>query len=133
MVEHLHREGARSILCLDSLCKGPPRRLEWMTPEAAARLECALTEEQDAVKHATRHVGKALLRPDLVVFAVQFFFWILGVHGSILWLPLIVRQGSALSTGRTGLLGGRSACGRGSVPLTVSHVCDRKFSSACPA
>jgi nitrate/nitrite transporter NarK len=96
-----------------------------MTPEAAAGLEQALTDEQDAMKHAPHDLGKAMLRPDVVVLAVQFFCWSLGVYGFVLWLPLIVRQGSSLSMGRTGLLAAVPYIAAVVLMLTVSHISDR--------
>jgi len=107
--------------------KDRPGKASWMTPEAAAGLERALTEEQDAVKHATCDVGKALLKPDVVALAVQFFFWSLGVYGFVLWLPFIVRQGSALSMGRTGLLAAVPYIAAVVLMLTVSHISDRTY------
>jgi sugar phosphate permease len=121
-------EGAPSILWAIVwvvFVKDRPGKASWMTPEAAATLERALTEEQDTVKHGTRDMGKALLRPDVVVLAVQFFFWSLGVYGFVLWLPMIVRQGSALSMGRTGLLAAVPYLAAVVLMVTVSYVSDR--------
>ena len=107
------------------LVKDSPGKVGWMTAEAASRLERDLAEEQIAVSGATRDVGMALLRADVVVLAVQFFFWSMGVYGFVLWLPLIVRQGSALSMGRTGLLSAVPYLAAVILMVVVSHISDR--------
>ena len=80
-----------------------PSKTWWLKPEAGAALEQTLTEEQLAVAPVGA-VRQALLRPDVLLLAVQYFAWSVGVYGFVLWLPTIVRQGSALAMGRTGLL-----------------------------
>lgn len=121
-------EGAPSIvwaLVWILFVKDRPGKAGWIEPEAAAQLESVLNQEQDAVKHATRQVGKALLRPDVIALVVQFFFWSLGLYGFILWLPTIVRQASALSIGRTGLLTAIPYGAGVVLMLLVSHISDR--------
>lgn len=105
--------------------KDKPGRAGWMTPEATAALEGVLSEEQKAVSGATRDLGKALRRPDVLMMAVQFFFWSAGLYGFVLWLPLIVRQGSALSMGKTGLLSAFPYLVGVILMVTVSHISDR--------
>jgi nitrate/nitrite transporter NarK len=80
-----------------------PSQAKWLHPASAQRLEEQLTEEQSNVP-AIGSIGAALLRPDVVLLSVVYFCWSLGVYGFVLWLPTIVRQGSELSMGRTGLL-----------------------------
>jgi sugar phosphate permease len=105
--------------------KDRPGKAGWMTAEAAAELDRVLTEEQKVVAGAAANVRKALLRPDVLALAVQFFFWSLGLYGFVLWLPLIVRQGSALSMGRTGLLSAIPYLAGVILMVTVSHISDR--------
>jgi sugar phosphate permease len=105
--------------------KDQPGKAGWMTADAAAGLERALAEEQKTVTGATRDVRKAMLRPDVLVLAVQFFFWSMGVYGFVLWLPLIVRQGSALSMGRAGLLSAVPYLAAVILMVAVSHISDR--------
>jgi sugar phosphate permease len=80
-----------------------PSEAKWMTPRAKEFLEKQLAQEQLSVA-PVRAVRNALLRGDVLLLSAQYFFWSLGVYGFVLWLPTIVRQGSALSIGKTGLL-----------------------------
>jgi sugar phosphate permease len=105
--------------------KDRPAKAGWMSPEAAAELDRALTEEQKSVAGVVVNVRKAMLRPDVVVLAIQFFFWSMGVYGFVLWLPVIVRQGSALSMGRTGLLSAVPYLAAVILMVIVSHISDR--------
>lgn len=77
-----------------------------MTPEAAKLLEERLTQEQLSVAPVGA-VSQALMRPDILLLAAQYFLWSLGVYGFVLWLPTILRQGGSLSMANTGLF---SAC-----------------------
>lgn len=85
------------------LVRDKPEDASWMTPEAVSILHARLAEEQTAVAPEMTF-GAAIRRPDVILLAVVYFFWSLGVYGFVLWLPTIVHQGTALSMGRTGLL-----------------------------
>jgi sugar phosphate permease len=85
------------------LVKDRPADANWMTPVAIEMLESRLTEEQLAVA-PVKDVKAALLRSDVILLSIVYFCWSLGIYGFVLWLPTIVRQGAALSMGRTGLL-----------------------------
>jgi sugar phosphate permease len=80
-----------------------PSAAHWMTPHAAEVLELTLIKEQ-AIIASVETVRKALLRRDVLLLSAQYFSWSVGVYGFVLWLPTMVRQGAALSMGRTGLL-----------------------------
>ena len=86
-----------------ALVKDRPADAKWMTPIATELLESRLATEQLAVA-PVKNVRAALLRSDVVLLSIVYFCWSLGVYGFVLWLPTIVRQGAALSMGRTGLL-----------------------------
>ena len=78
--------------------------------EAAEHLEGVLAEEQALVR---RRIGpvvpvrQALVRRDVLLLSVVYFCWSLGAYGFVLWLPTIVKEGSAMAMGRVGAaLGG---------------------------
>lgn len=75
----------------------------WMSAEAVSILDARLLAEQQAVGPSMT-LRTALIRPDVLLLSVTYFFWSVGVYGFVLWLPTIVHQGSALSMGRTGLV-----------------------------
>jgi sugar phosphate permease len=101
-----------------------PAKAGWLSAEAAAVLEQRLTREQEEVApvESTRSV---LLRKDVVLLAVQYFCWSLGIYGFVLWLPTIVRQGGSLSMGQTGLLAGIPYIVAIVLMLTVSYISDK--------
>ncbi|MGH9639503.1 MAG: MFS transporter [Bryobacteraceae bacterium] len=86
-----------------AIARDKPEQARWVTADAAATLDTQLAKEQLAVA-PVRNVRQALLRGDMLLLSAQYFLWSLGVYGFVLWLPTIVRQGSALSMGKTGLL-----------------------------
>ena len=80
-----------------------PEKAAWMNPEASAQLSRQLAEEQVALPKVSG-LFKALTRPDVLLLSLQYFCWSLGLYGFVLWLPTIIRQGSELGIGITGLL-----------------------------
>jgi sugar phosphate permease len=80
-----------------------PEKASWMSAEASAHLSRQLAAEQDALPKIGS-LSSALLRPDVLLLSAQYFFWSIGVYGFVLWLPTIIRQGSSLGIGVTGLL-----------------------------
>jgi sugar phosphate permease len=80
-----------------------PEQASWMSPEASAHLSRQLAEEQIALPKVSS-LFKALMRPDVLLLSAQYFCWSLGLYGFVLWLPTIIRQGSDLGIGITGLL-----------------------------
>jgi sugar phosphate permease len=84
-----------------------PAGARWMTREAAEHLEGVLADEQRLVQSRPGSVGvvrQALLRRDVLLLSAVYFCWSLGMYGTTLWLPTIVKEGSALAMGRVGLL-----------------------------
>jgi sugar phosphate permease len=105
-----------------------PSKARWMTPEAAEHLESVLAEEQTAFTELTggsAAVRRALFRGDVLLLSLQYFFWSLGVYGFVLWLPTIVRRGSELSMGKTGLLSAIPYLAAICLMLLVSHISDK--------
>ena len=109
------------------LVRDKPAQAAWMTTEATAQLEARLTQEQLEVAQirTPNAVRTTLLRPDVLLLAAVYFCWSLGVYGFVLWLPTIVRQGAALSMGRTGLLSAVPYLAAIGLMLFVSHRSDR--------
>ena len=90
-----------------ALVSDRPVGARWMTREAAEHLEGVLAEEQVLVQRLKGSVGvvrRALVRRDVLLLSVVYFCWSLGGYGFVLWLPTIVKEGSAMAMGRVGLL-----------------------------
>jgi sugar phosphate permease len=80
-----------------------PEKATWMSAEASVYLNGKLAEEQLALPKVGG-VRKALMRTDVILLAVQYFCWSMGLYGFVLWLPTIIRAGSAAGIEATGLL-----------------------------
>jgi nitrate/nitrite transporter NarK len=87
-------------------------------------LEQRLAEEQKFVA-SVGSVREALLRGDVILLSAQYFCWSLGIYGFVLWLPTMVRQGSSLSMGQTGLLSALPYLLAIVLMLLVSYISDK--------
>ncbi len=76
-----------------------PREARWLPPEERERLETTLAAEQRDIPRVAS-IAEALRQPAVVVLALQYFCWSLGIYGFVLWLPSILKaaSGSAIST-----------------------------------
>jgi sugar phosphate permease len=101
-----------------------PSEAKWMTPEAARILEDRLTQEQLTIAPVGA-VRKAMLRGDIVLLSVQYFFWSVGVYGFVLWLPTIVRRGAGLAMAKTGLLSAVPYLAAIGMMVVVSSISDK--------
>lgn len=106
-----------------------PSQTRWLKRESVATLDAVLLAEQ-AQMPAVKAVRKALLRPDMVLLAVQYFCWSLGIYGFVLWLPTIVRQGSGQGMGNTGLLTAIPYAFAAVLMLVASSISDRMMKRA---
>lgn len=80
-----------------------PEKAPWMSAETSAYLSSEIAKEQIALPPVNTLL-KALIRPDVLLLSAQYFCWSLGLYGFVLWLPTMIRQGSAVGIGMTGLL-----------------------------
>ena len=99
-------EGAPSIVWAFvwlMIVRDRPEKASWMSTEASLQLSRQLAAEQAALPPIAS-LYRALIRPDVLLLSVQYFCWSLGLYGFVLWLPTMIRQGSALGIGITGLL-----------------------------
>lgn len=99
-------EGAPSIVWAFIwilIVRDQPEKASWMSAEASAYLSHQLATEQVNLPKVSS-LGRVLIRPDVLLLSAQYFCWSIGVYGFVLWLPTIIRQGSSLGIGVTGLL-----------------------------
>ena len=108
------------------MVRDKPSEARWISDSGARELEAALTREQTVIA-SVASVRAALVRSDVMLLAAQYFCWSLGIYGFVLWLPTIVRQGTVLSMGRTGLLSALPYCAAVLLMLFVSHVSDKSL------
>lgn len=90
-------------LCWWSLARDKPHEVNWLTQEEKRGIEAVLAAEQAAIK-PVRNYGEAFRSPAVVKLCAQYFCWSIGVYGFVLWLPSILKNGSALGMVATGWL-----------------------------
>jgi sugar phosphate permease len=101
-----------------------PAKAKWMDPEDRDLLLGELTREQNAIPGIPNFM-RALKTPSVVMLSITYFSWSLGLYGLVLWLPTIVREGSAQAMGLTGVLSAIPYLAAALVMVLVSHFADR--------
>ncbi|MDQ0379794.1 MFS transporter [Amycolatopsis thermophila] len=83
-----------------------PADAPWLDAAERAAVDTAIAGEQaELAETGTRHpLAEALRSPTVLVLAVQYLLWSVGVYGFVFWLPSIVKAGSSAGIGATGLL-----------------------------
>ncbi len=106
-----------------------PTEARWLPADQAESITTRLAVEQRELPpsaHATTQtLSAALLRKDVIVLAIQYFCWSFGIYGFVLWLPTIVREGSSLNMGRTGLMSAAPYLIAVIMELLMAHFSDR--------
>jgi sugar phosphate permease len=108
------------------LVRDKPVEAGWLDPRAAETLENTLAREQTSID-PVESVRHALLRSDVLLLSLQYFAWSVGVYGFVLWLPTIVRRGSSLSMGQTGLLSAVPYLAAIVLMIVVSYLSDKSL------
>lgn len=103
-----------------------PSRAKWLNAEDRDTLEAELAREQSAIPQIS-NFAKALRTPTLVWLSITYFLWSLGLYGFVLWLPTIIRRGSAEGMGLTGLLSAAPYLAAALIMLIISHVSDKSL------
>jgi sugar phosphate permease len=101
-----------------------PSEAPWLGAAARAHLEQELEREQQNVPRVV-NLGTAFRQRNVVRLCVNYFFWSLGIYGFVLWLPVVIRNGTGAAMGRTGLLTAMPYVAAVALMLVVSHLSDR--------
>ncbi len=99
-------EGVPALMwavCWWLLVRDRPAQVSWLSSAEKAALDAALRAEQAAIK-PVRNYAEAFRTPAVMLLSAQYFCWSIGVYGFVLWLPSIVKNGSALGMVETGWL-----------------------------
>ena len=80
-----------------------PAEVNWLSAGEKQALDAALRAEQATIK-PVRNYGEAFRSPAVMLLSAQYFCWSIGVYGFVLWLPSIVKNGSAMGMVATGWL-----------------------------
>ncbi|WPX17087.1 MFS transporter [Pseudomonas sp. 10S4] len=80
-----------------------PAQAKWLSDQEKQDLESALAAEQVGIK-AVKNYAEAFRSPKVIVLALQFFCWSIGVYGFVLWLPSILKAGLQMDMVEAGWL-----------------------------
>ncbi|MGD0347449.1 MAG: MFS transporter [Terracidiphilus sp.] len=86
-----------------AVARDHPRQASWL-PEASSRhLDEALEREQASLPQYT-NLRAALRVRGVLLLCFQYLFWSFGVYGLVLWIPEMIRSGSARGIEQVGML-----------------------------
>jgi sugar phosphate permease len=111
-------------LCWWVLVQDKPAQASWLDAEEKGALEDALAREQQSIA-PVRNYREAFKTPAVILLSAQYFCWSIGVYGFVLWLPSIVKDGSALGMVATGWLSALPYLAATIAMLAVSWASDR--------
>jgi sugar phosphate permease len=101
-----------------------PRDAAWLSKESSLQLEAALDAEQTGLPQY-RSFSAALRVPAVILLCVQYFFWSFGVYSLVLWIPEMIRSGSARGIETVGLLSAAPFLLAVIMMMSVAHFSDR--------
>ncbi|HET7347160.1 MAG TPA: MFS transporter [Acidobacteriaceae bacterium] len=107
-----------------ALVRDYPREAPWIGAAGCAALEMELEREQTLVPQISG-LTVAFRQRNVVRLCINYFFWSLGIYGFVLWLPVVIRNGTGAAMGRTGLLSTAPYLAAVLLMLAVSHFSDR--------
>lgn len=101
-----------------------PSRAKWLNAVDRDALEAELAREQSVIPQISSF-ARALRTPTVAMLSVTYFLWSLGLYGFVLWLPTIIRRGSAQGMGLTGLFSAAPYLAAALTMLIISHIADK--------
>jgi sugar phosphate permease len=79
-----------------------PSEAKWLSPADRTRLEETLAQEQRGIPPVANYAA-AFQSPRVIMLAVQYFLWSIGVYGFVIWLPSMLKT-SEMGMVEVGLL-----------------------------
>ena len=67
-----------------------PHDARWLSPADRQALEDRLAREQQAIAPVANYAA-AFSSPRVILLALQYFLWSIGVYGFVIWLPSILK------------------------------------------
>lgn len=80
-----------------------PAQVAWLSEQEKAALAQALAAEQQGIK-PVKNYREAFRSPQVIILALQYFCWSIGVYGFVLWLPSILKQAANVDIVQAGWL-----------------------------
>jgi sugar phosphate permease len=123
-------EGIPSILWAFAwilIVRDHPQQASWLNKESCDQLASELALEQTRLPRMANF--RATLRvPGVLLLCLQYFCWSAGIYGFVLWLPTMIRAGSARGIEMVGLLNAVPFLLAVILMLGVAHFSDRTLS-----
>jgi len=108
------------------VARDQPREAAWLSRESSGQLAAALELEQTALpQHGSLY--SALCVPGVILLCFQYFFWSFAVYGLVLWIPEMIRSGSARGIEIVGLLSAAPFLLGVILMLTVAYFSDHSL------
>jgi sugar phosphate permease len=99
-------EGVPAILwaiCWWLLIDNKPRDAKWMSEEEKNQLEEILQNEQKDIKPVKNYLA-AFKSRTVILLALQYGLWSIGIYGFVLWLPSMIKEAPGLNIVQIGWL-----------------------------
>jgi sugar phosphate permease len=86
-----------------AVARDRPHQARWMNSESCGHLDHELALEQTSLPQL-KNFGATLRVPGVLLLCAQYLCWSFGVYGLVLWIPEMIRSGSARGIDAIGLL-----------------------------
>lgn len=101
-----------------------PHDAKWLDADERVALEAALQDEQRQFK-PVKNYAAAFRTPAVILLAIQYFCWSIGVYGFVIWLPSMLKTGSGLSIVTIGWLTAGPYLAAALLMVATSYFSDR--------
>lgn len=101
-----------------------PADASWLSTAERDTITSRLAEEQAGIPTVGGY-GEAFKSHNVVILAIQYALWSIGVYGFVFWLPTIIKASSARGIATTGLLSAVPYALAVVLMLVVSYASDR--------
>ncbi|MGO8760348.1 MAG: MFS transporter [Terracidiphilus sp.] len=85
------------------VARDQPRQVRWLPEESSKQLTAALAQEQTSLPEYS-NLAATLRVPAVLVLCFQYLFWSFGIYGLVIWIPEMIRSGSARGIEQIGIL-----------------------------
>jgi len=103
-----------------------PQDAKWLDKDCSDQLMEELAHEQETLPRLA-NLAATLRVPGVLLLCAQFFCWSIGVYGLVLWLPTMIRAGSARGIETVGLLNAAPFLLAVVLMMGVAHFSDRSL------
>ncbi len=107
-----------------AVARDHPHQVNWLPEESSSQLSEALAREQASLP-AYSNLRAALRVPGVLLLCFQYLFWSFGVYGLVIWIPAMIRSGSARGIEQVGMLSAAPFLLGVLLMLAVAHFSDR--------